>query len=43
MNVFLEGANGNALPASQNLGSDYCCSGVDGKTDAGSTQPNPAA
>jgi hypothetical protein len=32
MNIFLKGTNGNAMPASQNLGSDYCCSGAGAKT-----------
>jgi hypothetical protein len=31
MNSFLKGANGDDTPASQNLGSDYCCSGTGSK------------
>ncbi|WKV97543.1 hypothetical protein PYV50_02960 [Pseudomonas sp. H22_DOA] len=37
MNIFLKGANGNAMPASQNLGSDYCCSGAGAKTPSQKT------
>jgi hypothetical protein len=34
MNVFLKGPSGDATPASQNLGSDYCCSGAGSKSRA---------
>ncbi|MGE1173578.1 MULTISPECIES: hypothetical protein [Pseudomonas] len=34
MNSFLKGLNGVTTPASQNLGSDYCCSGADSKNDS---------
>jgi hypothetical protein len=39
MNIFLKGTNGNAMPASQNLGSDYCCSGAGSKK----IEPNTTA
>ncbi|MGN8143184.1 hypothetical protein ACTJK3_20060 [Pseudomonas sp. 22105] len=34
MNSFLKGLNGVTTPASQNVGSDYCCSGADSENDS---------
>jgi hypothetical protein len=43
MNIFLKGPSGNATPASQNLGSDYCCSGTGSKKQSQKRQPTLAS